>query len=90
MSVEQLQITLENLPLLKSLEFAVYGCDFVPDDPELSAEDFKKEQAEEVARLIGEKYDSLEHLKLDVYNDLIRTCILNYFDQKYPGVKMNK
>jgi hypothetical protein len=90
MSVEQLQITLESLPLLKSLEFAVYGCDFVPDDPEFSEDDFKKEQAEEAARLIGEKYDRLEHLKLDVYDDLISATILNYLEEHCPDVKLNK
>jgi hypothetical protein len=88
LSLEQLQITLESLPLLKSLEFAVHGCDFVPDDPEYSEN--KKEQAEEVAKLIGEKYDRLEHLKLTVYDDLIRTCILNYFEKHCPGVELNK
>jgi hypothetical protein len=88
MCVEFLQITLENLPLLKSLDIAVYG--FILDNSEISADEYKKEQAEKVARLIGEKYDRFEHFKLDFEDDFIRTIVLNYLEEHYPDVKLNK
>jgi hypothetical protein len=91
MSVEQLQVTMENLPLLKSLEFTVYGCDWLFFLRILnSAEEYKKDQAEKTAKLIGENYDRLEHLKLEFDDDLIRTTILNYLESHYRGVKLNK
>jgi hypothetical protein len=63
---------------------------FIPEDAEYSSDEYKKEQAGKAARLIGEKYDRLEHLKLDVYDDLIHTCILNYLKKRYLNVKLNK
>jgi hypothetical protein len=92
LSVEQFVITLENLPLLKSLEFTVYGCDFIhrlDEDSEYSSEEYKKDQAEEAAQLIGENYDRLEHLKLDFEDEDIRATILNYLEEHYPDVKLN-
>jgi hypothetical protein len=92
MSVEQLQCTLKNLPLLKSLESTVCGfvLDLLSDSSEVSEEEYMKEQAEEVARLIGEKYDRFEHLKLDFNDEVMRTCVLNYLEEYYPDVKLNK
>jgi hypothetical protein len=93
LSVEQLVITLETLPLLKSLELTVYGCDFVgfnDEDPEIPAEEYKKVEAEKAAKLIGENYDRLQHLKLDFDDADIRTCVLYYLEEHYPGLKLNK
>jgi hypothetical protein len=90
MSVEQLQVTLENLPLLKSLEFTVFGFAAFSENPEYSADEYKKEQAEKAAQLIGEKYDRFEHLKLNISCVNIRACILKYLEEHYPGVKLNK
>jgi hypothetical protein len=93
MSVEQLQIALENLPLLKSLEFTVYGCNkaLLSENPEISAAKYKKEQAEKTARLIGEKYDRLEHLKLN-FEPIsgIKRMILNFLGKYYPSVELHK
>jgi hypothetical protein len=92
-SVEQFVITLENLQLLKSLELTVYGCEFIYlhyEDREEYSEEYKKDQAEEAAKLIGENYDQLQHLKLVFEDDLIRTTILNKLEEHYPGVKLNK
>jgi hypothetical protein len=90
LSVEQFVITLENLPLLKSLEFTVYGCDFIHRlDEDYSSEEYKKDQAEEAAQLIGENYDRLEHLKLDFEDEDIRATIFNYLEEHYPDVKLN-
>jgi hypothetical protein len=84
---------LETLPLLKSLELTVYGCDFVgfnDEDPEIPAEEYKKVEAEKAAKLIGENYDRLQHLKLDFDDADIRTCVLYYLEEHYPGLKLNK
>jgi hypothetical protein len=90
LNIEVLHIALKNLPLLKSLEFAVGGYEFIPDDPEFFPDEYKKDEAEETAQLIGEKYGRLEHLKLKIYDELINTTILNYLEKHYPGVKLNK
>ncbi len=91
MKMEHLQITLENLSSLKSLEFHVRERDFLSDD---TSDDFfnenKMEQAENIAYLIGEKYDRLEHLKMDFHEDVIRNYVLNYLSKFYPTVKLNK
>jgi hypothetical protein len=110
---ELLQITLENLPLLKSLEMnvkvfdfnfnPVEVCDVNPEDTEDTddyspdsfdweeySDKYKNEQAREIVKLIGEKYDSFEHLKLDFEDDPVRTWVLNYLEKNYPGVKLNK
>jgi hypothetical protein len=96
--VEQLQIALENLPSLKSLEVRLSGCNFgfATDFAKLSDEEFKeqykKEQAERAAQLIGENYDRLEHLKLDLCWDTseLETIMSNYLKKRYPGVKLWK
>jgi hypothetical protein len=92
MSVEQLKITLENLPSLKSLEFTVYGCDTELILTLLSSivTGYEKKQAEETARLIGENYERLEHLKLKFEDEDISACILKYLAMHYPGVKLEK
>ncbi len=91
-SVEQLQCTLKNLPLLKSLESTVCGCDMglLSDSSAVSEEEYMKEQAEKVARLIGEIYDRFEHFHLDFEDEVMRTCVLNYLAEHYPEVKLNK
>jgi hypothetical protein len=52
--------------------------------------EYKKDQTEKAAQLIGENYDRLEHLKLDFKGDLISTLILNCLKENYPGVKLSK
>ncbi len=99
-SVEQLQIALENLPLLKSLEVRVsgYNYGFATDIAQLSDEEFvaryEKEQAERAAQLIGENYDRLENLQLYfvyfVSETAEKTIMLNYLESQYPGVKFWK
>jgi hypothetical protein len=97
-SVEQLQITLENLPLLESLEVIVddFNYGFVADFSKLSDEELKtqyeKEQAERAAQLIGENYDRFEHLKihLDDCNMNIGPIMLNYLEKHHPGITLIK
>jgi hypothetical protein len=86
-SVEQLHIALENLPLLKSLECTVHNFDFVPEIPGHSSDEYKKEQAEKTARLIAEKYDRLERLKLD-FSDDDNNFIFIYLEKKKLDVKL--
>ncbi len=86
-SVEQLQIALENLPLLKNLEFTVHNFDFVSEIPGHSSDEYKKEQAEKTARLIAEKYDRLERLKLD-FSDDDNNFIFIYLEKKKFDVKL--
>jgi hypothetical protein len=96
LSVEQLVITLENLPLLKSLEFTVFGCDIdlFSENSKYSSDEswgeYKEEQAEKAAQFIGERYGRLKHLKLDFDDAPVRTLIFNYFEDHYPGVKLYK
>jgi hypothetical protein len=92
LSVQQLQFMLETMPVLKSLEFGVYGCDMalVPKYPEYSAEEYKKDQAEKTAKLIGENYDRFKHLKLDFDDGDIYAWVLNYLESHYRGVNLNK
>ncbi len=87
--VDKIQIMLKNFKLLNSLEFTVGHCDFAVL-PKKSSEQYKKEQAEKVALMIGENYDRLEHLKLDFKDDGIRTWVLECFEEHYPGLKLNK
>jgi hypothetical protein len=79
MSIEQLQVTLENLKLLKSLEFRVCGCDTALffENFEIYEEKYK-EQAYKIGKLIAENYDRLQHLKLDFDDELISFWILLY------------
>jgi hypothetical protein len=70
-SLQHLLVTLEGLPLLKSLETNVNGSTFaVPVD--MSQSDLaeymansRKEQTEKAAKLIEENYARFEHLKVD-------------------------
>jgi hypothetical protein len=88
LGADLLLIALENLPSLKSLEFLVYERDFnyYSDDPEDLSDPYEKRLAENIARLIGENYDRFEHLKLNLFGDSIRRCVLNYLEKHYPGV----
>jgi hypothetical protein len=98
LSVALLQITLEYLPLLESLEVRVRGFNygFLYDFADLSdlksLDRYKKERAEKAANLIGENYDRFEHLKLDFAygSSLIKTIIENHLKKYYPGVKLYK
>ncbi len=97
-TVEQLQIALENLPLLESLEVIVSGFNygFVDNYTKLSDEEFKKqymkEQAERTAQLIGENYDRFAHWKLQFeYCDKnIEPIILDYLEKHFPDVSLIK
>jgi hypothetical protein len=96
--VEQLQIMLEYLRLLESLEVTVRGFNygFLPyfalifDDEFLDR--YKKERAEKAAHLIGDNYDRLEHLKLDFAygGDHIKIVMTNYLKNYHPGVYLMK
>jgi hypothetical protein len=96
-SVEQLQITLEYLRLLESLEVTIQGFNygFLPYFSLHSDNEFmnryKKERAEKAAHLIADNYTRLEHLKLDFANgaDHIKTVMTNYL-KNYPGVNLIK
>jgi hypothetical protein len=97
-SVEELQIALENLPLLESLEVGVKGFNygFATDFAKLSDEEFKeqyeKEQAERAAELIGENYDRFEYLQLrfgPFYHN-IELIMLEYLTKHHPNVSLNK
>jgi hypothetical protein len=96
--VEQLQITLEYLRLLESLEVTVRGFNYgflryFPwffDDEFLDR--YKKERTEKAAHLIGDNYDRLEHLKLDFAygGNHIKTVMTNYLKNYHPGVYLIK
>jgi hypothetical protein len=87
LSLEKLQNTLENLPLLRSLEFTVYGCDFGDNLSYRNRKKYKKEQAIKAAKLIGEVYVRFEHLKLDFDGfNLINSHIYKHLKKYYPGV----
>jgi hypothetical protein len=97
--VEQLQIALENLPLLTSLELMVkdFNYGFATDFAQLSDDEFmeqyKKEQSKRTAQLIGEKYDHLEHLKLNFpcWNSIIAKIRMSeYLEQHHPGASLYK
>jgi hypothetical protein len=95
MPIEHLLVTLENLPLLKSLEFKVDGFIAIDVPAGLCRVEFlaryKKEQLEKAAKLIGQNYDRLEHLKLDFYGaSEIERNILDFLGKYYPGVKLQK
>jgi hypothetical protein len=92
LSLEHLQIALENLPLLKRLDFRVVGYSFclIGDRPYITENlpEYKLEQAEKTARLIGENYDRFENLKLEFAEEsgeLVTECL-----KKYPCVKIEK
>jgi hypothetical protein len=82
--LQHLLDTLENLPLLKSLELTVDGfTDFLAR--------YDKEHAEKAAKLIGENYHRFEHLKLEFYDASgIERNILDFLGKYYPGVKLHK
>ncbi len=93
MSAEKLLVTLENLPLLKSLEYTVNVCDCSLSSEKITSsehfEEYATDLAEKIARLIGEKYDRLEHLKFhSAYK--FQGAIENYLEKHYPGAKLNK
>jgi hypothetical protein len=91
LSVEKLIITLENLPLLKSLELTVFGFDFSTTREKISTIDRKKyktEQAKKAAKLIGECYNRFEHFKLDFDRNSLNSYIHNYLKKYYPGIKL--
>jgi hypothetical protein len=98
LNVEKLQITLENLPLLKSLELGVkdFNFGFLTDRTKFSDEKFlaqyKKEQVERAAQLIGENYDRFDHLKLYFPEEScgIETDMLDHLKKYYPGVNLTK
>jgi hypothetical protein len=86
-SLAQLVITLENLPLLKSLEFTFGGRDIALTDKQKKEH---TEKAEKVAKLIAENYERFEHLIVDIRSDFDRLFIWNYLEKNYPGAKLNK
>jgi hypothetical protein len=92
--VELLQITLENLPLLKRLRGGVSGFNFSSAKyrPEYTFEDYLKlyikKQAKKTAKLIGENYDRLEHFLLILYEG--GWHIAKYLKKYYPNVRIEK
>jgi hypothetical protein len=92
--MELLQITLENLPLLKSLRVRVagYNYSFAKYQPEFDYEEYKeaygKEQAEKTAKSIGENYDRFEHLILKLEDD--GEHVVEHLKKYYPKVKTEK
>jgi hypothetical protein len=99
LNVEQVNITLENLPLLKNLELGVkaFNFGFATDLTKLSDEEYlaqyKKEQTERAAQLIGKNYDRLEHLHLnfDFWRVReVRDIILNHLEKYHSGVELYK
>jgi hypothetical protein len=96
-SVEQLQIALENLPLLKNLRLRVggYNYGFATDIAQLSDKEFvtryEKEQAERAAQLIAENYDRLENLHLNFVSETTEKSIMSdYLKSQYPSAKLYK
>jgi hypothetical protein len=93
--IQLVSVSLENLPLLKSLELTV-DCFIGIDDPaELCRQELlsrhRKEQSEKAAKLIGENYDHFEHLKLDLREEpSIERIVLYSLEKYYPGVKLQK
>jgi hypothetical protein len=92
LSIEHLQIALENLPLLKCLNFKVVGYSFglIGDRPDITEylPQYKLEQAEKTARLIGENYDRFGNLRLELNRDCgkrVADCL-----EKYSNVKIEK
>jgi hypothetical protein len=82
-SLQHLLVTLEGLPLLKSLETSVNGIE------EYMANS-RKEQTEKAAKLIGENYASFEHLNLDFQLTEVNRIVLEFLEKYYPGVKLHK
>ncbi len=92
MSIEQLHIALENLPLLKCLNLKVTGYCFglIADRPNIRKflPKYKFEQLEKVARLVGENYDRFEYLRLGLNQECGKDLIGTECLQKYPNVKI--
>jgi hypothetical protein len=93
-SVEQFQMMLENLPLLKKLELVVRGfnfgffTDFHDDFSDEEYKDlYKMHQAERTALLLGEIYDRLEYLKVAVVLGETRNMIKFYLEKHYFDLK---
>jgi hypothetical protein len=90
-SFEFLRILLENLPLLRVLKSKVdhynYGFFDRTDHPESSREEnlarYEKEQGEIVARLLAEKYESLEELMLEIW-DTAGQHLSEYLELHHP------
>jgi hypothetical protein len=91
--LELLQITLENLPLLKSLRISVDGCNYssAQYQPEYTFGQFHeiyvKEQAEKTANLIGEHYDRFEKLELKLQGGEL---VVDHLRKNYPNVRIEK
>jgi hypothetical protein len=94
MPIEYLLVTLENLPLLRSLELTVDGFMAIEVPAGLCRVEFlaryKKEQVEKTAKLIGENYDSFEHLKLIFCAAWVNRIVLEFLEKYYPDVKLQK
>jgi hypothetical protein len=98
-SLQHLLVTLEGLPLLKSLESIVSGFIFVlfsprNNMPKGAIEEYmvkcRKEQTEKAAKLIGENYHRFEHLNLDFQLTEVNRIVLEFLENYYPGVKLHK
>jgi hypothetical protein len=93
--MELLQITLENLPLLKNLSMMVDDCNFSlahynPSEYTFDEylEIYVKEQAVKTAKLIGENYDRFEHLHLVLHDR--GEHVVKHLVENYPKVKVEK
>jgi hypothetical protein len=85
-SIEHLQIVLENLSLLKRLNFKIMGYCFVVIGGRPDGTQHLLDLTERTAQLIGENYDRFEDLQLKFIKGCgwrVTECL-----QKYPGVKI--
>jgi hypothetical protein len=89
-SIELLQITLENLPLLKSLELTVarYNFAFIERFNNNYLAQYKKEQMEKVAKLFGENYGRFKHLLVRILTTVDGKHMANYLKKNYPNVQI--
>jgi hypothetical protein len=91
-SLELLQITLENLPFLKSLRVRVDGCNYstIKFQPKYDFEEYQVgyviEQSKKAAKLIGENYDRFEHLLLKLEED--GCFVTEHLEKYYSNVKI--
>jgi hypothetical protein len=97
LSIEHLQILLENLPLLRYLKVKVdhynYGFAVAADHHESSREEYwakyEVEQAEKAAKLIGEKYDNFRRLVLKCWSNAGKN-LTECLELHQPKVKISK